>query len=104
MAPLTHFEDMGNNQFLIVSCSDLSYLCSQVSRTQCLCLCSVVCAVGDALLVTGVALPPVVNGCEQRCCCLLDGLRRQPWQKATHQKTELDPKPGNPFDSRILCV
>ncbi|CAB1454314.1 unnamed protein product [Pleuronectes platessa] len=61
-------------------------------------ICGVLCAVGDALLVTAVAVALVVNGCVQRCSCFLDGLCWQPWQKATHQKTELDPKPGNPFE------
>lgn len=69
-----------------------------------MCPCGILCAVGDAQLVTGVASAPVVNGCEQRGHRLLGGLCQQPWQKATHEETELDSQPGNLLDSKILFL
>lgn len=75
-----------------------------------MCFCGVFHSLGDGQLVTGVVPAPVVNGCEQRRHRLLGELCLQPWQKATHQKSELDSQSGNfkilrsSLSFYIICV
>lgn len=57
-------------------------------------LCLPVGAVDDGQLVTGVALAPVLNGCEQRGRGPLGGLCPPPQQTSTHQQTGLESQPG----------
>ena len=67
-------------------------------------LSAVLCALGDDLLLSGVALAPVVNGCEQRRRGLLGGLCLQPQQKTSHPKTELESESGNLLDTFFTFI
>lgn len=81
----------------LCSIREISPECPPLSERKRLCVLGASSDEGDAVLVTEVFSAAVVNGCEQRGHRLLGWLCSQQQQRAAHQETVLDYRPGTVF-------